>query len=76
VIVALPALTPVTTPAASTVATAALLLVQLPPVEALDRVVVKPAQVVVVPVIAPTVGVLFTVNVVVTIPVPQVPVTA
>lgn len=57
--VAVPAVTPVTTPAFVTVATAGLLLAQVPPVVG-DNVVVAPAQIVLDPVILTT-GVLFTV---------------
>ena len=48
--VAIPAVTPVTTPASVTVATAGLLLIQVPPVEG-DKVVVAPTQIVLAPVI-------------------------
>jgi len=48
--VADPAVTPVTTPASVTVATAGLLLIQVPPVEG-DKVVVAPTQIVLAPVI-------------------------
>lgn len=48
--VAEPAVTPVTTPASVTVATAGLLLIQVPPVEG-DKVVVAPTQIVLAPVI-------------------------
>ncbi len=54
--VAVPAATPVTTPEVDTVATAALLEDQVPPVVASPRVVVDPAQTEVVPVIAATTG--------------------
>jgi hypothetical protein len=54
---AVPADTPVTTPAASTVATLVLLLLHTPPVLAVANVVVAPAQILLVPVIgATTVG--------------------
>jgi hypothetical protein len=62
VIVAFPAATPVTTPLASTVATAASLVDQTPPVVALAIVVVAPSQTIVLPVIAATTGVGFTVT--------------
>jgi len=51
--VAVPAETPVTTPASVTVATAALLLAQVPPVDG-DRPVVKPTQIVLGPLIFTT----------------------
>ena len=55
--VAVPAATPETTPEALTVATAVLLLDQLPPVNPLEiREVVAPAQIVVVPEIVPALG--------------------
>jgi len=50
--VAVPALTPLTTPVLLMVATAVLLLLQLPPETLSDRVVVEPLQIEVVPVIA------------------------
>jgi hypothetical protein len=59
--VALPADTPVTTPPLVTVATAVLLLVQLPPVVASARVVVEPVHTVDAPVMVATPGVAFTV---------------
>ena len=59
---AVPALTPVTTPALVTVATAGLLLVQVPPVFGV-RVVVPPTQMEVGPV-KPTTGRAFTVTVI------------
>ena len=64
VIVADPAVTPVTTPVADTVATAVLDEDHVPPVVALAIVVVDPAHTVVAPVIAATVGNGFTVTVV------------
>ena len=71
-IVTVPALTPVTTPPLSIVATALLELLQLPPFVALDKVVVDPAHTAVVPLIAPSTGNALTVTVVVTVEV-QVP---
>ncbi len=68
VIVAVPADTPVTTPVVPTDATLVLLLLQVPPDVALDSVVVVPAQIEVVPVIA--VGDPMVIVVVVTQPVP------
>ncbi len=65
VTVAVPAATPETTPEAFTVATAVLLLDQLPPVNPLEiRDVVAPAQIVVVPEIVPALGNAFIVTVV------------
>ena len=55
--------TPVTTPEEFMVATAMLLLLQTPPDGLLDRVVVLPAQTLVVPVIGETTGKAFTVTV-------------
>ena len=54
--VAVPVATPLTTPDEFTVATAVLLLAQVPPATASDKVVVDPAQTVVVPVIVLTEG--------------------
>jgi hypothetical protein len=59
--VAVPAATPVTTPEALTVATAVLLEDQVPPTVTSVKVVVDPAQTVVVPAIAATTGLAFTV---------------
>jgi hypothetical protein len=61
--VAVPAATPVTTPEAFTVATAVLEEDQVPPVVTSARVVVDPAQTVVVPVIAAKTGSALTVTV-------------
>ena len=66
VIVAEPAVTPLTTPLASTVATAVLDDVQTPPAVALVSAVVEPAHTSVVPLIAATTGIGLTVTVVVT----------
>ena len=66
---------PVTRPAALTVAIAVLLLLQLPPVVTSLSVLLVPVHSVVVPVIATTLGVPFTVMVAVAMPVPQLPVT-
>ena len=76
-IVAEPALTPVTTPVDGlTVATPVALLLQVPPLVVLANVVVAAVQTVVVPVIdAGVAGVVFTVTLVVTNALPQVPVT-
>ena len=63
--VEVPADTPVTTPELFIVATAALLLLHVPPVVASLNVVEFPIQTLVVPVIAATVGKGFTVTVVV-----------
>jgi hypothetical protein len=62
VIVVVPAVTPVTTPEADTVATAVLLDVQVPPVVADANCVVNPEQTIFAPVIAATVGNAFTVT--------------
>ena len=59
--VAVPALIPVTIPLELTVATAELLVDQVPPAVVLDNVVVAPIHTFVVPVIAATTGTLFTV---------------
>jgi hypothetical protein len=61
VTVVLPAATPVTTPELFIVAFVGSLLDQVPPLVALDKVVVLPAQTFVVPVIGPTVGAALTV---------------
>jgi hypothetical protein len=61
--VAVPAATPVTTPEALTVATEVLEEDQVPPAVTSARVVVDPAQTVVVPVIAATTGRALTVTV-------------
>src|SRR5579872_5401433 len=53
VMVHVPAATPVTTPDELTVATAGLLLLQVPPATTSNKLVVDPATVVVVPVIVP-----------------------
>lgn len=75
--VAVPAAIPLTVPvAAFTLATAALPVVQVPPVVALLNVEVAPVHIVVVPVIAATVGPPVTVITLVAIPVPQPPLTA
>ena len=58
VIVTFPAVTPVTTPVADTVATAALLVDQVPPVVTVANCVVNPEQTFVAPVIAATAGTL------------------
>ena len=71
-IVTVPAEIPVTTPALSIVATALLELLHVPPLVALDNVVVDPSHTDVVPVIDPRTGRAFTVTVVVTVEV-QVP---
>ena len=63
--VAVPVLTPVTTPPLLTVATAVLLLLHVPPVVALLRVTDEPGQVLLRPVMAATVGVVWMVTVVV-----------
>jgi hypothetical protein len=62
--VVVPAATPVTTPEALTVATAVLEEDHVPPAVTSARVVVDPAQTVVVPVIAATTGSALTVTVV------------
>jgi hypothetical protein len=62
VILALPALTPVTTPEVPTVAIAKAELLQTPPAVALLKVVVASSQTDNVPVIAATVGLGFTVT--------------
>ena len=54
--VRLPAETPVTTPPVPIVAMAVLLLLQVPPAVASERVIVEPVQTPVDPVMAPTVG--------------------
>lgn len=71
--VALPAATPITTPLVEfTVATAGLLLLQVPPTDPLlIRVVDKPAQTVVVPLISPAFASGFTVTECVADDVPQ-----
>jgi hypothetical protein len=76
VIVAEPALTPVTTPEASTVATAVLLLLHVPPEAVLDNVEVVPEQKVVVPEIEPASGATLTVTGDDTVAVPQMLLTA
>ena len=68
---AVPAVAPVTIPVAVTAATAALLLLHVPPAVASDNVVVAPVHTVVVPVIVPAVGVAVTVTVAVAVAVPQ-----
>jgi len=69
--IAVPGLTPVTTPALLIVATFALLLVQLPPVALSDSVVAAPVQIEVVPDITDA----FRLTVSVAVPVPHVPAT-
>ena len=59
----MPAVTPVTRPAALIIATAGVALVQVPPVVASASWVVKPTQTEAVPVIGATVGKAFTVTV-------------
>ena len=61
-IVTLPAVTPVTLPDASTVATEALLLVHVPPETVSDNAVTEPAQTEDAPVMAPAEGVEVTVQ--------------
>ena len=62
---------PVTTPVGLTLATAALLLLHVPPVVALLRVVVLPAHTFIVPVITPADEPVLTVMVLVAVVVPQ-----
>jgi hypothetical protein len=69
--VAEPAVTPVTTPAASTVATPDALLLHVPPAAASVSVTEEPAHTDEVPVMVPAAGNGFTVTVVVTVVVPQ-----
>ena len=73
--VALPTATPLTTPVLLTLAIAALLLLQVPPVVASDRVDVYPAQAVAAPVMAATTGSGLTVWFFVATAVPQLEVT-
>jgi hypothetical protein len=70
-----PAETPVTTPDALTVATAALLLLHTPPLTASANVVLAPGQTVVVPVIEPAVATPLTVIADVAVAEPHVEVT-
>ena len=63
----LPAVIPVTLPVLLTLAMVGSALVQVPPMVASLRAAVAPAQMVIVPVIAATVGIAFTVSVVVTV---------
>jgi hypothetical protein len=69
--VTLPAVTPVTTPDASTVATDAVPLLHTPPPIASARVRVAPAQTVLPPVMLPAVGVALTVTAAVVVALPQ-----
>lgn len=74
--VTLPAATPLTTPVAGlTVAKAALLLLQVPPLTASVNVMVEPAHTDDGPLIAPAVGAAVIVTVVVAVAVPQLLVT-
>ena len=75
VIVALPIVPPVTTPALLTEAMAALELDHVPPLTASDKEVVKPGHTDVVPVMLPALGNAFTVSVYVVVAVPQAVVT-
>ena len=67
----MPPLMPVTVPVVLTLATAGLLLLQLPPLVASASADVLPAQNVVVPVMAATVAPVLTVTVLVAVAVPQ-----
>jgi hypothetical protein len=60
VILDVPTVTPVTMPVLAMVATAGVLLLQVPPGSELDKVVVEPRQAINIPVIAPGVGVTVT----------------
>ena len=73
--VAVPADTPLTLPDASTDAIAALLVLHDPPDTVSDNVVVAPTHTVDAPVITPPDGDVFTVNDVVALAAPQLPVT-
>ncbi len=68
---AVPAVTPVTTPDELTVALAVLLLLHAPPVTVALRAMLLPAQTVVAPEMVPAEGVLFTVTFIVATAVPQ-----
>ena len=74
-IVVVPALTPVTTPLASTVAFDVETEVHVPPPAASAKLVVEPAQTMAVPVIVPAIGIGLTVTICVPATVPQLLVT-